>query len=75
MRREKIYFVSVLACSILIVGIIILLAKTYWTSSSEESTHLLNETASFERNFYQEREKQNFSYAESRSSLDNETLK
>jgi len=53
----------------------ILLAKTYWTSSIEESRHLLNETASIERNFYQEREKQNFSYTESRSSLDNKTLK
>lgn len=64
-----------MACSILIVVIMILLAKTYWTSSIEESRHLLNETASIERNFYQEREKQNFSYTESRSSLDNKTLK
>ena len=74
MKREKIYFISVMACSILIVAIMILLAKTYWTSSIEESRHLLNETASFERNFYQEREKQNFSYANG-SSLDNKTLK
>jgi len=42
MKREKIYFVLVMACSILIVVIMILLAKTYWTSSIEESRHLLN---------------------------------
>lgn len=64
-----------MATSLLILGIVIALAKTYWTSTVDESRLLLNETAPFERHIYQEREKQKFPYSESGSDLENKLQK
>lgn len=59
-----------MVASLLILALVILMAKTYWTSSIDESRFLLNETAPFERQIYQEREKQKLPYSESGSDLE-----
>jgi hypothetical protein len=75
MKREKIFALSVMTTSLLILGIVIALAKAYWTTSIEESRVMLNQTAPFERNAYQEREKQIFTSAQSASVLQNKSQK
>ena len=58
MRREKIFALTVMIASMLILGTVIALAKTYWATFTEEFRGLSNQTAAFERQAYQEREKQ-----------------
>lgn len=75
MKREKIFALSVMTTSLLILGVVIILAKAHWTTSIEESRVLLNQTAPFERHAYQEREKQIFPSAQSPLVLQNKSQK
>jgi len=59
MKREKIFA--------------LILAKAYWTTSIEESRLLINQTAPFEIQAYQDREKQIFPSAQSAPVLQNKS--
>ncbi|HEX7178769.1 MAG TPA: hypothetical protein VF220_03515 [Nitrososphaeraceae archaeon] len=63
-----------MVASLLILGTVIGLAKIYWSSLIKESKVLLNQTAPFEMQVFQEREKQTFPSVDNASGVNNTVL-